>query len=729
MARNRSVTLGVIVLFLVALMGCNTPSSNIVVGCDAADLIDAIRLANSNPNRTTLTLDPGCIYTLTVVDNEIGYGYLSPGESQGNGLPAITTEIVIVGDLDDPPVIRRSSAAGTPEFRFFFITAAGRLTLQALLLENGLNAWAGGAIAIEHGTLTTESVGFYDNASPGGAPFANTTGGGGGGAIANLGGTLELHNTVFAGNSALSGGALDNRGGGTILIDEFSLLIGNSAHSGGALVNMDGAVTFIGGHINDNIATQSGGAIFNRGTLVLEQTLLQGNSQTGSGGGGGALANFTDSPGFYPAQVTATDCIFYANAGARGGAVDNVGGMITITGGSLQDNTAEQWGGGVFNASYGATDATLTVVASLVEGNQAQVGGGVFNAGLMTVTHATFTGNAADEHGGAINNAYYDGNYGSLLVVGSTLSANTASGGAALANDGSLMVLNSTISGNTAGTGTGLLNDGDALIDFSTIAFNTGYHGVAIYANTGTVSVEHSVIGPNQPYNCMVNQGTITAQDANLSSDDTCPGFSLVEDPLLALLADNGGLTRTHALGAGSPAIDAALDCFDTWGDLLPLDQRGAARPQPVGGSCDLGAFEFDPLSPPPPQQPAALLLRADTPVNCRAGSSTLFSPLAFLSPGQEVPLVGVNPSGTWFLVHPLDPGLDCWVWSEAVTPLVDLSLVPVVEDPPLPYIPPDETVEPVPQQGCWVGSLTAAGQVCVVPCPAGAWPGGACSP
>ena len=59
-------------------------------------------------------------------------------------------------------------------------------------------------------------------------------------------------------------------------------------------------------------------------------------------------------------------------------------------------------------------------------------------------------------------------------------------------------------------------------------------------------------------------------------------------DPLLAPLGDHGGSTRTHALLAGSPAIDAGKN---TKG--FPQDQRGAgfAREIPTG-KPDIGAYE-----------------------------------------------------------------------------------------------------------------------------------------
>jgi hypothetical protein len=60
----------------------------------------------------------------------------------------------------------------------------------------------------------------------------------------------------------------------------------------------------------------------------------------------------------------------------------------------------------------------------------------------------------------------------------------------------------------------------------------------------------------------------------------------ITTNPELGTLADNGGPTKTIALGTGSSAIDAGganTTCAST-------DQRGAARPYGIG--CDIGAYE-----------------------------------------------------------------------------------------------------------------------------------------
>ena len=82
--------------------------------------------------------------------------------------------------------------------------------------------------------------------------------------------------------------------------------------------------------------------------------------------------------------------------------------------------------------------------------------------------------------------------------------------------------------------------------------------------------------------------GSTIDGDHNLIEDDSACAGSMTdtlvgEDPLLDILRNNGGPTRTHALLTGSPAIDAGDTDLDS-------DQRGYARPS--GAADDIGAFE-----------------------------------------------------------------------------------------------------------------------------------------
>src|SRR5262249_50852337 len=78
---------------------------------------------------------------------------------------------------------------------------------------------------------------------------------------------------------------------------------------------------------------------------------------------------------------------------------------------------------------------------------------------------------------------------------------------------------------------------------------------------------------------------------------DIVPSVSLAQ--ILAPLSNNGGPTQTHALVAGSPAIDAGnpSGCRDNAGVLLQTDQGGFIRLDDGNfdgtSRCDIGAYEL----------------------------------------------------------------------------------------------------------------------------------------
>jgi hypothetical protein len=84
--------------------------------------------------------------------------------------------------------------------------------------------------------------------------------------------------------------------------------------------------------------------------------------------------------------------------------------------------------------------------------------------------------------------------------------------------------------------------------------------------------------------------GSFVRSDYNISSDRSVRKLgkhSLINtNPLLGVLANNGGPTDTLALMASSPAIDAGDPTF-----APPIDQRGV--PRPLGARGDMGAYEY----------------------------------------------------------------------------------------------------------------------------------------
>ncbi|WP_373480982.1 Calx-beta domain-containing protein [Geminocystis sp.] len=119
-------------------------------------------------------------------------------------------------------------------------------------------------------------------------------------------------------------------------------------------------------------------------------------------------------------------------------------------------------------------------------------------------------------------------------------------------------------------------------------------------AGSGTKNPDISGSVQGNGYNLIGNltgaSGTIgTGSDIVLTSGQTAG---------LGALANNGGVTKTHALLTGSRAINAGLtvlisqDLADIDGDgnrseAVPFDQRGGNSTRVNGSSVDIGAFEF----------------------------------------------------------------------------------------------------------------------------------------
>jgi hypothetical protein len=161
---------------------------------------------------------------------------------------------------------------------------------------------------------------------------------------------------------------------------------------------------------------------------------------------------------------------------------------------------------------------------------------------------------------------------------------------------------NVTISGNSAGTGGGGFAvdvQGTATIRNVTIARNTAAlgGGIILSAQSGTVSLIATIVANNTSHSCVLLSPRLTSLGSNLSSDASCPlaaaGDRVGTNPRLGPLRRQPlARTATHALLAGSPAIDAAAR-----GCPPPArDQRGVRRPQDGDGdrraACDVGAYE-----------------------------------------------------------------------------------------------------------------------------------------
>jgi CSLREA domain-containing protein len=289
-------------------------------------------------------------------------------------------------------------------------------------------------------------------------------------------------------------------------------------------------------------------------------------------------------------------------------------GRLTLIDCVIRTSSTPRDGGGIFNNA-----GTLTLIRTTVTANSANNGGGIANGdmGTVSLTDSTVSLNTANQ-GGGIFSGYFDiGTSTKVILTNSTISGNIAGSGPGTgfgagihANRGLFIVTNSTISGNTSfytGGGIYVANPNTVAINNSTIAGNTagtsqaggggaGFSGSVTASNT--IFAGNTLVG--SPSDC---NGTLTSGGYNLiQSTSGCTiagsttGNILNQDAKLGLLGDNGGATQTRALLPGSPAIDAGNPATPGSGNgaCTISDQRGIARPQPVGGRCDIGALEFE---------------------------------------------------------------------------------------------------------------------------------------
>jgi hypothetical protein len=244
--------------------------------------------------------------------------------------------------------------------------------------------------------------------------------------------------------------------------------------------------------------------------------------------------------------------------------------------------------------------AGLTVVGARSD-NIFVISGGAFAVDRVVEFRALTLTGAGRRFGGAINNEE------DLTLINCTLWGNSAAEGGGLINYGKATLINCTLQGNTAGLGGGLWNagvastphpDAELLIGEATL-INCTVSGNS--ASSGGGGVGGSGGTKLTLYNTIVANNS-APRDADISGSYT-GSHNLTGAVPLGDLADNGGSTRTMALPADSPALNAGdnarvpadLSDRDGDGDTAepdPFDQRGSGFARVSGGAVDIGAFE-----------------------------------------------------------------------------------------------------------------------------------------
>lgn len=261
-------------------------------------------------------------------------------------------------------------------------------------------------------------------------------------------------------------------------------------------------------------------------------------------------------------------------------------------------------GGGIYAAG------SLTLHHSVVSGNQSNpdtdgFGGGAFAGDGLYVYYSTVSDNYSLNLGGG--GGYGGGlfTFGNVNIVASTISGNYAInvGGLSIAGfAASAVIVNSTVSGNLATRYiAGIYSNTPLYIYNSTIAFNNAGQQSSTFVTAGGLDVyatsadlQSSIIANNTAagfaFDVGLEGGASVTGANNLirTASNLMPADTIIDDPQLGVLRNNGGETATHELASTSPAIDHGNTVNPT-----THDQRGLGFVRQFGAAPDIGAFEL----------------------------------------------------------------------------------------------------------------------------------------
>ena len=324
----------------------------------------------------------------------------------------------------------------------------------------------------------------------------------------------------------------------------------------GDTVTING-LTITGGGVN----TGDGGGIRNAGMLTINDCVITGNTNTGAASNGGGVRGNAGS------SININNTVISNNSSANSGGLSFAGSSISVTGSVISGNTATTGNGGGANV---AATVAATITRTTVSGNTAfNSSGGMFIT-RGTISNTTISGNTA-------NGAGTNGGGGARIQAGVN----------------SVTFLACTITGNTAPNAAAGVRSG-------------------IWHETGTVTITNSIVAANVVQDIQRDGSAVMTNGGfNLIGENTSVATEFPEglpngtnyvgtdamplNPMIGPLAYNGGRPFTHALLAGSVAIDKGNSSG------LAVDQRNYHRPidiagipnAPGGDGADIGAFEF----------------------------------------------------------------------------------------------------------------------------------------
>ncbi|MBP6214349.1 MAG: VCBS repeat-containing protein, partial [Pyrinomonadaceae bacterium] len=254
---------------------------------------------------------------------------------------------------------------------------------------------------------------------------------------------------------------------------------------------------------------------------------------------------------------------------------------------------SSDFGGGI------STRGNLYINRSTIRNNTARLGGGIFvgEEGTLTISNSTINNNGGNQGGGINNN----GDYMTLTITNCTISNNFATldgfpdspaHGGGIFNYGPLVLTNVTIAGNIGIPYAGGIADWASIYGLGP----SQIRNTIIANNSSDTLFDIFTYGLISNGNNLLGAGPINGMEDGIDGD-IVGTYELPLNPLLDPLSNNGGPTATHALLAGSRAINKGNKCvFEGTCLSTPLltDQRGVGFARRIGISVDIGAFESD---------------------------------------------------------------------------------------------------------------------------------------
>ena len=303
--------------------------------------------------------------------------------------------------------------------------------------------------------------------------------------LVNASASLTLSNVVIDGaeytaeatHAAETDSIIKAANGGTIVLKSGAVLQNNKASQfgSGILANNGVNITMEDGAIirnNTNSNYELGGGILigNGSTFTMNGGEISGNTANGGGGvaiigssmvmNGGTISNNstyrTFGQGSYGAGVYVAD---YANASGGDTLFTSAPASFEMNGGSISDNTALDYGGGILTFPQQGKKITININNGNISGNQVTEGSGGAVAAFFGVTElnvkgGTLSGNSAQNYGGGV--FLYDAT--NVTISGGTISENKASqgGGVYLWPTSAVKQTNGSIENNVANVGGGV---------------------------------------------------------------------------------------------------------------------------------------------------------------------------------------------------------------------------------------------------------------------------------